>query len=221
MGLTCTVTAQTEPIDLDMVKRFCRFVNPADTEILAMIAVAAREWVEQYRSEPLCTAQFLWTMDRFINLYLYQTSLYTQQIWPWYLQSQSLIGNRLPNTWYSLWSPVGYTQSIDEIQYIDVDGNWQVLDPSLYIVDTDPIQCRITPAFGQYWPATQMRIEAVKINLTAGRKVVPAKFKLAIAQLAAHWYDNRETVGFDQPHEIPLHTLSLLGPPAGGRYMTP
>ena len=84
MGLTCTVTAQTEPIDLDMVKRFCRFVNPADTEILATIAVAAREWVEAYRSEPLCTAQFLWVMDRFVNLYLYQTSLYTQQIWPLY-----------------------------------------------------------------------------------------------------------------------------------------
>lgn len=221
MGVQQITAAVTEPVDLATVKRHCRFVNENDEALLQMLAIAAREWCEEYLSEVMCKAQFTWTIDRFINLYLFQTSLWTQQVWPWYFQSQSLIGNKLPNTWYALWPPLAPLISIDEITYIDLNGVLQTLDPSLYIADLTGPQARITPAYGQYWPPTQMRIGAVTVTFTAGRLIVPSRYKLAICQLAAQWFDQREAVSFDMPYEVPIGVQTLLGPPNGGRYMTP
>jgi hypothetical protein len=221
MGLTQITAAVTEPVSLDLVKRACRFLNPQDNDLLQMMAIAAREWCERYLSQVLCQAQFKWSIDRFINLYLYQTSLWTQQVWPWQFQSQSTIGNRLPNSWYTLWPPVAPIISIDKIEYIDLNGVLQTLDPAQYVADLTGPQARITPAFGQHWPPTQMRVNAITVTFTAGRLLIPARYKLAICQLAAHWFDQREAVTFDQPVEVPLGVTSMLGPPCGGGYMTP
>lgn len=219
MGLIITVPAVQEPVTLEDLTAQVRVVDPRDYARLTQMAVAAREWCEAYLSQQLCTATYLWTIDRFINLYLYQTSLWTQQVWPWYFQSQALIGNRLPNTWYTLWPPRNPVQSITQIQYIDLNGNTQTLSPSLYVVDTQSTQCRISPAFGQYWPVSQMIQDAVKITMVCGYTKVPSAIRLAICMLAAHWFDQREAVTFDQPTEVPMGVTSLLNSYATGSYM--
>ena len=218
---------------MEDLSQHVRVVSSDDYARLTQMAVAAREWCEAYLGQQLCTATYTHTIDRFINLYLYQTSLWVQQVWPWYFQSQALVGNRLPNTWYTIWLPRNPVQSVGEtgnvtvdasgvalgIKYIDLNGVTQTLDPSLYLVDTSSTQCRISPAFGKYWPVTQMRQDAVKITFIAGYKKVPSAIRLAICQLAAYWYDQREGVTFDTPTEIPMGIKSLLDSHATGRYL--
>jgi uncharacterized phiE125 gp8 family phage protein len=219
MGIQITIPPTSEPVTVTDVANHCRVVNDADLGRLNSMALAAREWCEGYLGQQIMPATYLWTIDRFINLYLYQTSLWTQQIWPWYFQSQSLVGNRLPNTWYMLWPPRNPLRSVTSITYIDLNGATQTLDPAKYIIDTSGPQGRISPAFGLYWPPTQMRIDAVNVTFTAGYSTVPEAIKLAICQIAAAWFDQREAITFDQPMEIPIGAKTLLDSCATGRYI--
>ena len=219
MGLSISTESVQEPVTLEDLTSHVRVASSADYARLTQMGVAAREWCEAYLGQQLATCTYYWTIDRFINLYLYQTSLWTQQVWPWYFQSQSLVGNRLPNTWYTLWFPRNPVQSVTEIKYIDLNGVLQTLDSAKYIVDTNSTQGRIAPAFGQYWPVTQMRQDAVQIKFVAGYAKVPASIRLAICQLTAHFFDQREAVTFDQPMEVPFGLKTLLDSNATGRYV--
>ena len=219
MGLVITTPQIQEPVTLKDLKDHVRVVDPLDYSRLSQMGIAAREWCEAYLGQQLCTATYRWTLDRFINLYLYQASLWTQQIWPWYFQSQSLVGNRLPNTWYMLWFPRNPVQSVTSIQYIDINGALQTLDPSLYIVDTESTQGRLSPAFGRYWPPTQMQIDAVKITYVAGYSNVPSAIRLAICELAAAWFDQREAVSFEMPSVVPFGVKAKLDAYATGSYL--
>lgn len=219
MGLQLVTPAAGEPVSLADISAQVRVASTADSARLTRMVAAAREWCEAYLGQQFLPATYKWTIDRFINLYLFQTSLWTQQIWPWHFQSQSLIGNRLPNTWYMLFPPRGPLKSVTSIKYYDLRGVQQTLDPAAYLVDTTDKQPRISPAFGLYWPPTQMRIDAVEIVFVAGYDQVPSSICLAIEQLAAHWYDQREAVTFDQAQEVPMGVKSLLDSHATGRYI--
>lgn len=219
MGLVVTTPPLNEPVTLEDLSQQVRVVSSQDYARLSQMGVAAREWCEAYLGQQLATATYTWTVDRFINLYLYQTSLWTQQVWPWYFQSQALVGNRLPNTWYTLWPPRGPVQSVTSINYIDLNGNNQLLPSTQYLVDTTSTQCRIAPAFGQYWPVTQMRQDAVSIVFVAGYAKIPSAIRLAICQLAAHWFDSREAVAYENAAEVPMGVKSLLDSYATGRYL--
>jgi uncharacterized phiE125 gp8 family phage protein len=219
MGVEIITAPEAEPVAKEDLIQHVRVASERDYSRLMQIGIAAREWCEAYLGQTIVETQFLWTFDRFINLYLYQTSLWTQQIWPWYFQSQSLVGNRLPNTWYLLWPPRNPLLGVSEIKYIDLNGVMQTLDPAKYIIDTSGPQGRISPAFGLYWPATQMRIDAVKVKFTAGYAQVPSLIRLAICELAAAWYDQREAVTWDKPLEVPFGVKSKLDSFATGRYV--
>jgi hypothetical protein len=64
--------------------------------------------------------------------------------------------------------PRGPVITVDSIQYIDGTGTPQTLDPTLYFVDNMSEPCRILPAYGRGWPATQWVPNAVTIKFTAG-----------------------------------------------------
>jgi uncharacterized phiE125 gp8 family phage protein len=87
-------------------------------------------------------------------------------------------------------------QSVTSITYIDANGDSQTVSSSDYIVDTKTKPGRITPAFGDSWPSTQSRINAVTVRFVAGygaaASAVPDEWKQAILLLAGHWYGNRE-----------------------------
>jgi hypothetical protein len=219
MGLHIIVPPDAEPVSIEEAAAHCRVVSQADyARLLAMVS-AAREWCESYLGQQLVTATYRWTIDRFINLYIYQSSLWTQQVWPWIWNQTNLIGNRLPNAWYTLWVPRSPVKSIVQIKYYDLDGNLQTLDPSTYLLDNNGLQARITPAFGLYWPPTQMRMDAAQIDLVCGYDTVPEAARLAICMLAAAWFDQREAVSFDNPTEVPMGVKSLLDSMAVGRYV--
>ena len=58
--------------------------------------------------------------------------------------------------------------SVDSIQFYDVDGQLQTLDPADYLGDRVKLPGWVVPAPGRAWPATQGRIGAVIVEYTCG-----------------------------------------------------
>ena len=87
-------------------------------------------------------------------------------------------------------------QSVQSIQYINLQGEWVTLDPATYFVDVNSEPARIVPNPGLYWPYTQSWLpNSVIISYTAGSYdaqvadalLVPsaAPFAVALSKAAA------------------------------------
>ena len=84
-------------------------------------------------------------------------------------------------------------QSVVEISYQDQLGQWQTVDPSIYVSDLTSEPARITPGFGNSWPITLPQIGVVRVVFDAGYGTpsdVPeglkSWIKLRIGSLYAH-----------------------------------
>lgn len=84
-------------------------------------------------------------------------------------------------------------QSVVEISYQDQLGQWQTVDPSIYVSDLTSEPARITPGFGNTWPITLSQIGVVRVVFDAGYGTpsdVPeglkSWIKLRIGSLYAH-----------------------------------
>lgn len=101
---------------------------------------------------------------------------------------------------WELTIPLPKLQSITEIEYLDTNGVLQILDPSLYVVDSSSTPARITPAWGKVWPVTRWQMNAVRIRFVAGYGTaadVPDTIKLWMKLRIKHYYDNRGIVAVD------------------------
>lgn len=67
---------------------------------------------------------------------------------------------------------------------------------------------------GQMWPSVLYVPDAVQIHFTAGydgvMQVMPARIQMAMLQLIAHWYENREAVMAGSMKDMPNHVSMLL-----------
>jgi uncharacterized phiE125 gp8 family phage protein len=100
------------------------------------------------------------------------------------------------------------------IEYTDSAGDDQTLSTSLYLVDSDSVPPRITPAYGTTWPSLRNQTNAVRVTYQAGRDDpddVPQTSRLAVRALFAHWHENREPVitGMTAT-QLPMHLQQLI-----------
>lgn len=104
--------------------------------------------------------------------------------------------------------------SVDQVQYVDLDGTTQVVAESVYEVDTTVSPGRLMLADGQSWPSTKLTNAAALISFSAGYGAaadVPAMAKAAIKLLVGHWYENRETaVAGLQVKESPMAVQAIV-----------
>jgi len=101
--------------------------------------------------------------------------------------------------------------SVDSITYLDVNGQQQTLDPSVYVVDLNSIAPRIALASGQAWPQTINEINTVVVNYTAGYPDgVPQPIIAAMQLLIGLWYDHRSEGAAPGLTSIPFGVESLL-----------
>ncbi len=109
---------------------------------------------------------------------------------------------------------MGPIQSVTSVAYLDTAGNSQSLALTTdYLVDTDSVTGRITPAYAKVWPISRLQMQAVTITYVAGytdASYIPATTLQAIKLLAAHWYLHREDSEEVKLNSIPHGAMDLL-----------
>ena len=87
-------------------------------------------------------------------------------------------------------------QSILSINYVDTDGDSQLLAASKYQVDISYKPARVMPAYGEAWPATRSQFNAVTVQFKAGygdsASDVPAAIRQAMLLIIGELYERRE-----------------------------
>ncbi len=190
MGLLVITPPTVEPLDIEEVKQQLRVVDTDQDFLLRSLVVAAREKIENAVSRTIPLTTYRLTLDYF------------------------------PRFQEPIKLPAPPLVSVNSITYIDnLSGDTLTLDPSQYIVDTTSEPGRITPAFNCYWPQTQVRINAVNIEFTAGYAAPPDAAKHVMRLLIDHWYQNREAVTEKTMMEMPMGVESLLDTLDWGSYV--
>lgn len=87
--------------------------------------------------------------------------------------------------------------SVTGLTYVDLAGDTQTLDPSVYVVDDHSEPARIVPVYGVCWPSTCCQPNAVLIRYQAGytdAASVPDEIKSWMLLRIGMLYANRESV---------------------------
>ena len=103
--------------------------------------------------------------------------------------------------------------SVTSINYIDTDGNSQLLSSSVYSENSASAPSEINLAYGQSWPATRDVKNAVTIVYSAGYAtwtVVPELLRQAVKFLVGHWYMNREAASNIKIEDVPLTVNCII-----------
>jgi uncharacterized phiE125 gp8 family phage protein len=168
VGLELVTPPSGEPVvPTEAVEHLRLDADTDEDELLAAMVTAAREQVEVYTRRALLTQTWRLTLDAF------------------------------PECNTPIRVPRPPLQSVTSVQYVDLAGVTQVLDPAEYAVDTTGVRGRIAPAYGKSWPLARSQLNAVTITFVAGygdAAKVPEGIKAAIKLLLGSLYENRETV---------------------------
>lgn len=153
----------TEPVSLSDVKNYLRVDITDDDELISSIISAARERAEDLTARSLLSTQWVFSMDRFPYFWEYEDTE-SGYFGRHHSHRHSMFrSNRL-----EIILPRGPVLSIDSIQYKDLSGTVQTLDPGLYSVDLLSEPARIAPAYGCAWPAALFDLNSVTIKFTCG-----------------------------------------------------
>lgn len=115
--------------------------------------------------------------------------------------------------------------SVESVQYVDGDQQWQTLETTDYVLDNAQF-CEhwIKPASGTNWPAAAAYMNAVKVRYQAGyqdpepassdpaAEPLPFAIRAAMLLMVGHLYANREAVTDRQTFEVPFAADALLRP---------
>ena len=90
--------------------------------------------------------------------------------------------------------------SVSSVKYYDANGTQQTVSSSSYWVDVDskPPRVKFKPTVFAWPPTEAWRPGAVEVTFIAGyanAAAVPYMAKLAIKELAAYWFEQREAAG--------------------------
>lgn len=195
ISLVRTVNPTVEPVTVAEAKVQCRVDISDDDSFIQSLITAARQHVESRTNRSLLQQTWKVSFDRFPG---YQ---------PWNLGSPfaPVVGRQFATEYVAgrymqppLLLPRPRLIEVLSLEYYDIGGNLQTLDPSAYVVGGDAEPATIFPVPFTWWPATIWgRPDAVQVTYTAGygttADTVPEALKLAIRGLVAHWYENRES----------------------------
>lgn len=109
--------------------------------------------------------------------------VFITQTWVWTLDAFPRGAMRFPK------NPV---QSVTSVQYVDTAGATQTWGASKYEVTTDGIVAQLQPVFGESYPNTYEKMNAITVTFVAGyggASAVPAGIKQAILMHASALYD--------------------------------
>lgn len=158
----------SEPVSLADAKVFLKLpaaVGSEDALITGLIQ-SAREQAEISTGRCLAQRQFLMVLDSFP---FYTDTIQSQLAYPPSYYSLPRYSTTLWNYSQMIKVPMPPLKSIDQLRYIDTNGNPQILDADTgFVVDRTTEYARIFPIPGQFWPPCLYTPNAVQILFTAG-----------------------------------------------------
>lgn len=106
---------------------------------------------------------------------------------------------------------------INSISYYDGNNALQVVDPSLYELDSFNMVPRVRLTPGSAWPDTYDKANAVIIEFTGGyspgspiTENIPKSLKQAMLLMIGHLYENREQTTQAKLEELPFGICALI-----------
>src|SRR5208282_4377777 len=228
-GIIVQSQPTAEPITLAQAKIFCRVSNTDEDDLFNVWITAAREACETFCSRSFAVKSYLQSMDSFPY---YTDTVMSQMAYPPSYYSLPMYSTTLWN--YSQMIKLFYPPAIEVqgIDYTDTNGVNQTLEQDTdFLLDNIWEPARIFPMPGQMWPACLYVPNAVRIRFTAGygdtvssdahpvdgevsqgagAQPMPSRVQVAILQLVASWYENREAAMAGGLKEIPQHVAMLL-----------
>lgn len=181
IGLELVTPPVGEPVTLAEMKAFARVEHSDDDALLQGLIAQARQWVED------CTGRAL----------LPQTWRLWLDAWP---DSAAL---ELPKP------PL---RSVTTVTIYAADDSSAVWNAANYQVDSAALPGRLVLRGGQSWPVQGRTAQGIRIDFVAGyadAASVPEPIKLALRQLALHWYEQRGDVAAQAVPSAILHLLAI------------
>jgi uncharacterized phiE125 gp8 family phage protein len=187
MAITIFTPPLAPPVTVAEAKAYARIAYDDDDDVIEELIAAARDHIEQATGRVTVATTYLLTLDEFPPNEL-----------------------RLPR------SPL---RTVDSVHYDDAAGDEHTLASSAYTVDNKSEPPWLAP--DGPWPATFAGINSVRVQFSAGYAPVgspadhtanvPARAKVAIKALVAHWYNQREPVPVTPNFgEVPYHLTRLI-----------
>jgi uncharacterized phiE125 gp8 family phage protein len=194
--------ATVEPVSLADAKAHMSVTDGTDDAYIPLLIKAARRRLENEMQRALIQQTWRFTLDHF----------------PWFHQRAFPVG------FQPIVIPRPPMIDVDSIKYMDpTDPTGQTLitlNANTYLVDSDSEPARIQSTNNSTWPATLRQMGAVQIQYKSGYdddgSTVPEEIKMAIKQVVAHSYENRESVVVSETRaviaEVPQTALWLIEP---------
>jgi len=191
-----------DPVTLAELKAHCRVDFTLDDAYFTTLITAATDWVQRLTRRQLVTATLRQSWDSYPSVF-HPPRVITQAYGPrvFYQGMEAAM----------MTLDVEPVQSVSTVTYYDPTDALQTVNSSTYWVDIATSPQRIVPK--DAWPTILFgRPSAFRIDFIAGYGTasdVPAMLKQAIMLLAAHWYENRETVASCFMKEVPVATETI------------
>lgn len=163
MSLIRVMSPAALPISLAEAKAQCRVSDASEDALLMAYVRSAVDYVEEYTGQRLITQSWAYPVDAW------------------------------PERWCSyIPLPLAPVQSISEVSYLNTLGVPTILSPAIYSFRGE----RITLAPEPTWPSTWHGRDVITVEFVVGfgddHNYVPEAIRLAVAQLAAYWFGQRE-----------------------------
>ena len=227
-GIIVQSQPAAEPVSVATAKNFLRVEITDDDLLIGVLITAAREACEMFCSRSFAPKSYVQAMDSFPY---YTDTVMSQMAYPPSYYSLPMYSTTLWN--YSqmiklFWPPCIAVQGID---YTATNGENLTLEQDVdFLLDNIWEPSRIFPMPGAMWPACLYVPNAVRIRFTAGMgstvqdpnpvdgevilgagsQPIPMRAIIAMQQLLAAWYENREAVTSDNMKKLPHHVEMLL-----------
>jgi len=175
-----------EPVSLVELKAHARIEDSSDDSLLSALIVAARQWAEAY------------TRRAFVA-----------QTWALYL-SREPRGDKIV-------LPRGPLLSVSKVLTFDEDDTASEWAATNYYVNCVSMPGEVVLRAEASWPVAARRTNGFAVEYVAGYGAnaddVPREVRLAMMQLALHWYENRgEALTSGSYARAPLTIEALLNP---------
>lgn len=159
------------PITLDDLKQHLKVEDEDEDALIQIYLRTAVQQAEDETRRAIARQPYLVTADDYLQHLRHSSG--TGRYWP---------------------LPLGFVQSVTQIEYRDNQGATQVWPSSQYEVDTESqYQSRLKPVSNASWPSTGSYLSSFRISLVAGWTAddCPDTIKQAIRMLASNLFESR------------------------------